>query len=98
VEEHPGPEVADIESIKEIKDKAFSHHATSTCAIRADDDPLACLDSSFRIRGVSGLRVVNASVFSRVPGAYSVLPIYMNSEKATDVILEDVEDWPTQGG
>ena len=79
-----------MEAIKQdIKNKAYSHHASCTCPIGADDDPLACLDSRFRLRGVQGLRVVDASAFPRVPGTFPVLPIYMISEKATDVILED---------
>lgn len=52
---------------------------------------MACLDSRFRVRGVEGLRVVDASVFPHIPGAFPVLPVYMISEKATDVILEDVQ-------
>ncbi|KAL5045597.1 hypothetical protein BDW71DRAFT_214932 [Aspergillus fruticulosus] len=88
-EENPGLEVKDIDAVKQdIKDRAFSHHATSTCAIGADGDPLACLDSNFNVRGVKGLRIVDASVFPRIPGAYPVLAIYMISEKATDVILD----------
>ncbi|KAL5001083.1 hypothetical protein BDV10DRAFT_199380 [Aspergillus recurvatus] len=94
-EENPGPEVKDVGAVKQdITDKAFSHHATSTCAIGADDDPLACLDSNFNVRGVKRLRVVDASVFPRVPGAYPVLPIYMVSEKATDVILNAAKQSP----
>ena len=73
-----------------IKNEAFSHHATSTCAIGSDDNPMACLDSRFRVRGAEGLRVVDASVFPRVPGSFPTLPIYMVSEKAPDSILEDI--------
>jgi choline dehydrogenase len=39
---------------------------------------------------VSNLRVVDASVFPRIPGFFIIVPIYMVSEKATDVILEDI--------
>lgn len=46
------------------------------------------LDSKFRVRGTSGLRVVDASVFPRIPGTFLVVPVYMVSEKATDTILE----------
>ena len=89
-EESPGTPIQGVEAIKQdIKNKAYSHHASCTCPIGADDDPLACLDSRFRLRGVQGLRVVDASAFPRVPGTFPVLPIYMISEKATDVILED---------
>jgi choline dehydrogenase-like flavoprotein len=41
------------------------------------------------VRGVQGLRVVDASVFPRIPGFFIALPIYMISEKATDAILSD---------
>jgi len=52
---------------------------------------MAVLDSSFRARGVNKLRVVDASAFSKVPGAVPVLPKFMISEKAADVILKDVK-------
>jgi choline dehydrogenase len=47
------------------------------------------VDSSFRVYGTTGLRVVDASVFPRIPGFFIVTPIYMISEKASDVILAD---------
>jgi choline dehydrogenase len=53
------------------------------------DDPYAVLDERFRVRGTTNLRVVDASVFPRIPGTFIVLPIYMMSERAADVILED---------
>ncbi|KLJ12294.1 choline dehydrogenase [Blastomyces silverae] len=86
----PGTERAnDTESLKEfIKNEAWGHHASCTCPIGADDDPMAVLDSKFRVRGVEGLRVVDASVFPKIPGFYIAVPIYMISEKAADVILE----------
>jgi len=47
------------------------------------------LDSDFRVRGIKGLRVVDASVFPRIPGFFIVSSIYMIGEKAADVILGD---------
>lgn len=73
-----------------IKEQAYSHHVTSSCRIGADDDEYAVLDSSFRVRGVHGLRVVDASSFPKVPGAFPVLPTMMISEKATDVLLQEL--------
>ncbi|KAG5290869.1 glucose-methanol-choline oxidoreductase [Histoplasma capsulatum var. duboisii H88] len=86
----PGPERAnDTESLKDfIKKEAWGHHASCTCPIGADNDPMAVLDSNFRVRGVEGLRVVDASVFPKIPGFYIAVPIYMISEKASDVILQ----------
>ncbi|KAJ9604841.1 hypothetical protein H2200_010956 [Cladophialophora chaetospira] len=72
-----------------IKKEAWGHHASCTCPIGADNDKMAVLDSKFRVRGVDGLRVVDASVFPKIPGFYIVLPTYMISEKAADAVLED---------
>lgn len=70
-----------------LKHQAYSHHPTSTCAIGGDGDKWAVLDSKFRVRGVKNLRVVDASAFPKVPGAFPVLPTMMLAEKATADIL-----------
>ncbi|PVH78391.1 GMC oxidoreductase [Cadophora sp. DSE1049] len=74
-----------------ILGQTFGHHPTSTCAIGGDNDKNAVLDSRFRVRGVGGLRVVDASVFPRIPGAFPVVATYILSGKATDVLLEDAK-------
>jgi choline dehydrogenase len=87
---YPGPDVNTPEEIRRyIRDNAWGHHASCTCKIGADDDPMAVLDSSFRVRGTQGLRVVDASVFPRIPGLFIVSAVYMIAEKASDVILGD---------
>jgi choline dehydrogenase len=50
---------------------------------------LAVLDSRFQVRGTTGLRVVDGSVFPKIPGFFIVSAIYMIAEKASDLILED---------
>jgi choline dehydrogenase-like flavoprotein len=50
---------------------------------------MAVLDSNFRVRGVKGLRVVDASVFPKIPGFFIVTSVYMIGEKAADAILAD---------
>jgi choline dehydrogenase len=86
----PGPDAASREEIGQwVKDEAWGHHASCSNPIGGDSDPMAVLDSRFRVRGVNGLRVVDASVFPRIPGTFIVLPIYMVSERAADVLLED---------
>ena len=45
------------------------------------------LTSDFRVHGTHGLRVVDASVFPRIPGFFPVSAIYMVAEKAADDIL-----------
>jgi choline dehydrogenase len=86
----PGPDYQDTDKLKEfIQNEAWGHHASCTCKIGTDDDRMAVLDSRFRVRGTEGLRVVDASVFPKIPGYFIVSAIYMISEKAADVILED---------
>ncbi|HYY96144.1 MAG TPA: GMC oxidoreductase [Pyrinomonadaceae bacterium] len=91
-EEVPGAVVATDEQLRQfIRDEAWGHHASCTCKIGADNDRMAVLDSRFRVRGTEGLRVVDASVFPRIPGYFIVTAIYMISEKAFDVIREDAD-------
>jgi len=72
-----------------ITGQTFGHHPTSTVAIGKEGDPLAVLDGRFNVRGVKGLRVVDASVFPRIPGVFPVVSTFMISEKASDVLKED---------
>ncbi|NRA65930.1 MAG: GMC family oxidoreductase [Pseudobacteriovorax sp.] len=85
----PGDSVASDSEIETyIKTEYWGHHASCTCPIGADNDPMAVLDSKFRVRGIEGLRVVDASVFPKIPGLFIALPIYLVSEKASDDIIE----------
>ncbi|KAI1635453.1 hypothetical protein F4809DRAFT_651156 [Biscogniauxia mediterranea] len=94
-EKHPCPgknQNCTDEAQKEyIKLQSYSHHASSTCAIGPADDKMAVLDSKFRVHGVKNLRVVDASAFPRVPGAFPVCPTFMLSEKASDDILKEIK-------
>ncbi|OMP86256.1 Choline dehydrogenase [Diplodia seriata] len=84
----PGPDVQTQEDIEQYaKDVAWGHHASSTCPIGADDDKMAVLDSKFQVRGVQGLRVVDASVYPRIPGTFTAVSTYMVAEKAADDII-----------
>jgi choline dehydrogenase len=88
-EELPGVDCQDDKLREFVRNEAWGHHASCTCKIGADDDPMAVLDSRFRVRGTERLRVVDASVFPKIPGYFIVSAIYMISEKAADVIIED---------
>jgi choline dehydrogenase len=88
----PGANVQSKEEIGDyVKDTAWGHHASSTCPIGSDNDPMAVLDSSFRVRGTAGLRVVDASVYPRIPGTFTAVSTYMVAEKAADVILSQLQ-------
>ncbi|MBV8775677.1 MAG: GMC family oxidoreductase N-terminal domain-containing protein [Alphaproteobacteria bacterium] len=62
-------------------------HATCTCRMGADDDPMAVTDNQGRVRGVAGLRVVDASLFPAVPCANTNFPTLMTAEKISAAIL-----------
>ncbi|KAL7904239.1 hypothetical protein GGI35DRAFT_489950 [Trichoderma velutinum] len=88
----PGTSVETEEELKDyIVQEAWGHHACCTAKIGADSDTTAVLDSKFRVRGTTGLRVVDASVFPKIPGYFIVTAIYMISEKAADVIIADAQ-------
>lgn len=86
----PGSNVSSEADVKAfLQDETWGHHASCTCPIGADDDPMAVLDSNFKVRGTTGLRVVDASVFPKIPGYYIALPLYQVSAKASDVIIQE---------
>ena len=60
------------------------------------NDARAVVDSRFRVHGVAGLRIVDASVFPNIPGFFIAAAVYMISEKASDVIAEDAGVTPSR--
>ncbi|KAL2284620.1 hypothetical protein FJTKL_08720 [Diaporthe vaccinii] len=75
-----------------IEGQTFGHHCTSTAAIGAEGDANAVLDSKFRVRGVSGLRVADASVFPKIPGIFPAVATFMVGQKAGEVVIADATD------
>lgn len=85
-EVYPGE---DVQSDEDLADYARSavmsyHHQNGTCAMGTGD--MAVLDSELRVRGVDGLRVVDASVFPKVMAGNTNAPVIMVAEKAADMI------------
>src|SRR5205823_10799331 len=90
IELTPGKTVQSRDDVaKWIKDNAWGHHASCTCRMGRANDPMAVVDSNFRVIGTKNLRIVDASVFPRIQGFLIVTPIYMISEKASEVILAE---------
>ena len=63
-------------------------HASCTCRMGAEDDPMAVTDPAGRVRGIDGLRVVDASIFPVVPCANTNFPVLMTAEKCAQAILD----------
>jgi choline dehydrogenase-like flavoprotein len=90
-EELPGEHVQSDDDLRTyVRDQAWGHHASCTCPIGSKDTG-GVLSSDFKVHGTKGLRVVDASVFPRIPGFFIVSAVYMIGEKAADVILADAK-------
>ncbi len=61
-------------------------HASGTCRMGANDDPMAVTDAEGRVRGVANLRVCDASIFPTIPCANINVPVIMAAEKIADAI------------
>jgi choline dehydrogenase-like flavoprotein len=86
-EELPGDSVGEAELSDFIQRHAWGHHASCTCRIGRREDG-GVLSGDFQVHGVAGLRVVDASVFPRIPGFFIASAVYMIGEKAADVIAD----------
>jgi choline dehydrogenase len=88
-EELPGEDVQSDDALRTfVRKHAWGHHASCSCPIGAPESG-GVLSGDLRVHGTRGLRVVDASVFPRIPGFFIVSAIYMIAEKAADLILQD---------
>jgi choline dehydrogenase len=85
----PGPEASDDAALLEFcrNHGATIFHPSGTC--KMGDDSLAVLDARLRVRGVAGLRVVDASAMPTLVSGNTNAPVVMMAEKAADMIRED---------
>ena len=91
-EELPGQHCRSDRQLKEfVRENAWGHHASCTCPIGPKEQG-GVLSSDFCVHGTQGLRVVDASVFPRIPGFFIVSAVYMIGEKAADVILASAKN------
>lgn len=87
----PGAAVQTDEELSEVLRATHQtvYHVCGTCAMGPDNDPAAVLDHRLRVRGVEGLRVVDASVFPTIPSLNPVVTVMVVAERAVDLILHD---------
>ncbi|HUH93601.1 MAG TPA: GMC family oxidoreductase [Casimicrobiaceae bacterium] len=81
-------ELSDSELAEFVRANAWGHHASSSCPIGHSAQG-GVVDSRFRVHGCRGLRIVDASIFPRIPGLFIVSAVYMIGEKAADTMLRD---------
>ena len=87
VEVYPGPEVADGDVEDWVRRTAITyHHQVGTCRMGSDAD--AVVDPGLRVRGIDGLRVIDASVMPRVPSGNTNAPAAMIAERGAKFLLE----------
>jgi choline dehydrogenase len=81
----PGPQVADDDLEQHVRERVeLLYHPVGTCRIGSDEE--AVVDAELRVRGVEGLRVVDASVMPVIPGGNTNAPTIMVAERAADLV------------
>lgn len=86
-EELPGKDIHSRAQLRQfVKDNAWGHHASCTCPI-GPRELHGVVNSTFEVHGTQHLRIVDASVFPKIPGFFIVSSVYMIAEKASAVIL-----------
>jgi choline dehydrogenase/4-pyridoxate dehydrogenase len=84
----PGPaKTSDAELDAHIRAIAITvHHPLGTCRMGVEGDAMAVVDPELRVRGVEGLRVVDASVMPDLVGGNINAAVTMIAERASDLI------------
>lgn len=86
----PAGEVNDDASMLEFfrKNAGSIYHLCGSCAMGPDPET-AVVDSRLRVYGVTGLRVIDASIFPNITSGNINAPVMMVAEKGADIILQD---------
>ncbi len=87
---HPGEDISDDASIEDDLRARIEllYHPVGTCRMGSSGDSV--VDPELRVRGLQGLRVVDASVMPTIPGGNTNAPTIMIAERAADLIRERV--------
>ncbi|KAF7943756.1 uncharacterized protein EAE97_005826 [Botrytis byssoidea] len=75
--------------VKRPDGKPYRYHPAGTCKMGRPDDTLAVLDENLKVRGITNLRVADASVMPSLIGGHPQMPVYGIAEKASDLIISD---------
>jgi len=85
----PGINILSDEQIDEwvMNNIESAYHPSGSCKMGTTDDPLAVVDKNCRVIGLTGLCVVDSSIFPTIPNGNLNAPTIMTAEKAADIIL-----------
>jgi choline dehydrogenase len=88
-ETRPGPAVDDDDAVLDYVKSTVqtSWHMVGTCRMGPREDRLAVVDPHLRVRGMTGLRVVDASTFPTIPSSNTNIPTIAVAERAADLII-----------
>jgi choline dehydrogenase len=65
-------------------------HPIGTCRMSSDNDLLSVVDNRCRVGGVTGLRVIDASIMPELPSGNTQAPTMAIAEIASNMVLEDL--------
>jgi choline dehydrogenase len=87
----PGPDAVTGDELIDYIRKTHNtvYHPAGTARMGAVDDPEAVLDPRLRVKGVTGLRVADASIMPFLPAVNPNITIMMIGEKMSDLLAED---------
>ncbi|KZN30337.1 choline dehydrogenase [Pseudoalteromonas luteoviolacea S2607] len=83
----PGEHIQTDEEIDEFVRQAVESAYHPSCSCKMGEDDMAVVDSELRVHGITGLRVVDSSIYPTIPNGNLNAPTIMVAEKASDMIL-----------
>lgn len=87
--EHPDPDSDDFWEADIRNFAATIYHPVGTCKMAPEGDPTGVVDPRLRVKGVKGLRVIDASIMPTTTTGNTNAPVVAVAEKGADLVKED---------